>query len=239
MLLRSWTTWTPLAGAAAVALTWGGKPGTLVLVFGGLLLATSVVAAVQHAELIAHRAGEPYGSLVLAVAVTVIEVGLIVALMTAGGPAADTLARDTVFAAVMITLNGIVGLSVLVAALRDGQAEFNSEGAATALTSVATLATLTLVLPSFTTSRPGAEFAPAQLAFAAVASIGLTIPAIAIASIWLDGPLLLGLGETQIVLLTISALVGALTVLPGRATVQQGAVHLALALAFVFLAIRP
>jgi Ca2+:H+ antiporter len=79
-----------------------------------------------------------------------------------------------------------------------------------------------------------------NLAFgSAMASIGLTIPAIAIASIWLDGPLVLGLGATQMVLLAVTAVVGALTVLPGRATLQEAAVHLVIAAAFVFLAINP
>ena len=77
-----------------------------------------MIAAVHHAEVVAHRAGEPYGSLVLAVAVTVIEVALIVTLMVTGGGDAATLARDTVFAAVIITCNGIVGLSLLAGTWR-------------------------------------------------------------------------------------------------------------------------
>jgi Ca2+:H+ antiporter len=255
----------------------------------------------------------------------------------------------------MITTNGILGLSILAGALRQGIASFNAEGTATALATVLTLTTLTLVLPRFTTSTPGPDFSPTQLAFAAVASlalyllfvlvqtvrhrdyfvppetaaaehasppsgrqalaslglllvalvavvglakvespaiedavaaldapatavgvviallvlapetlaavrnarrgrvqtslnlalgsamasIGLTIPVIAIASIWLEGPLVLGLEGTQIVLLGITAAVGALTVLPGRATLQEGGVHLVLLAAFLVLAIRP
>jgi len=73
----------------------------------------------------------------------------------------------------------------------------------------------------------------------AIASIGLTIPAIAVASIWLEGPLILGLGPTQLVLFAITMLVGSLTVLPGRATVQEGAVHLVLLGAFLLLAVIP
>ena len=72
-----------------------------------------MLAAVHHAEVVAHRVGEPFGSLVLAVAVTVIEVALIVTLMVSGGKDTAALARDTVFAAVMITCNGIVGLCLL------------------------------------------------------------------------------------------------------------------------------
>ena len=73
----------------------------------------------------------------------------------------------------------------------------------------------------------------------AMASIGLTIPAIAVASIWLDGPLVLGLGATQMVLLALTAVVGVLTVVPGRATLLQAGVHLVLFAAFLFLAISP
>jgi Ca2+:H+ antiporter len=287
-------------------------------------------------------------------------VALIVTLMADGGTKYSSLARDTVFAAVMITCNGIVGLSLLVGAVRSGVAVFNAEGSGALLASVATLATLTLVLPTFTTSRPGPEFSGPQLTFAAVASlclyglfvavqtvrhrdyflpvtqegeiqdpgehaeppttraalvslalllialiavvgnakavsptiesgvesaglphavvgviiallvlapetlaavraarrervqtslnlglgsamasIGLTIPAIALASVWLTGPLLLGLGPTHMVLLALTVVVGALTVVPGRATLVQGGVHLVLFAAFVFLAVSP
>jgi Ca2+:H+ antiporter len=323
-----------------------------------IALAGAVLTAVHHAEVVAHRVGEPFGSLVLAVAVTVIEVGLIVTLMVSGGPETASLARDTVFAAAMITMNGILGLCLIVGAVRSGLAVFNAEGTGAALATVATLATMCLVLPAFTTSRPGPEFSPAQLTFAAVvslllyglfvvtqtvrhrdfflpvetgqprpdehaappsarkawtsvalllvalvgvvglakvesksiedglaaiglphafvgvviallvllpetiaavraawrnqiqtslnlalgsamASIGLTIPTIAVASIWLDGPLLLGLGSTQMVLLALTVVVGVLTVVPGRATRLQGGVHLVLLAAFVFLAINP
>jgi Ca2+:H+ antiporter len=350
-LLR-WTILGPVIGLLLLVATWGTHPPTVILVIVGLFLAASVLGAVHHAEIIAHRVGEPFGSLVLAVAVTVIEVGLIVTLMVGDSAGNETLARDTVFAAAMITTNGILGMSVLIGALRDHTASFNAEGTATALATVGTLAVMTLVLPTFTTSAPGPEFTSSQLAFAAVvsvalyglfvfvqtvrhrdyfvseteehaappsdrdalfsltllvvalvavvglakvespaiedvvtglgapksavgvviallvlgpetlaayrnarrgrvqtslnlalgsamASIGLTIPAIAVASIWLDGPLVLGLDTTQIVLLVITMIVGALTVLPGRATVQEGGLHLVLFAAFVFLAVNP
>jgi Ca2+:H+ antiporter len=353
-----WTTAVPLAAVVVLALTWGRALGWAPVVVVGAILAGAVLSAVHHAEVVAHRVGEPFGSLVLAVAVTVIEVALIVTLMVSGDPSETaTLARDTVFAAVMITLNGIVGISVLVGALRRHVAEFNAEGTGSALAAVATLATLCLVLPTFTTSRPGPEFSTPQLVFAAVASvaiyglfvvvqtvrhrdyflpvgevvsedehapppsdratltslallvvalvavvglaktispaiedgveaagfppsavgviiallvlapeslaavraarrdrvqtsfnlalgsamasIGLTIPTLAVAMIWLEGPLELGLGATQMVLLAISVVVGALTVVPGRATLLEGGVHLALFGAFLFLAVNP
>jgi Ca2+:H+ antiporter len=354
----SWTTVVPVLAVLVTAATWGSKPGTVVLVIVAALLGSAVLAAVHHAEIVAHRVGEPFGSLVLAVAVTVIEVALIVTLMVAGGDEASTLARDTVFAAVMITCNGIIGLSLLVATLRHRTASFNAEGTASALATVATLATLSLVVPSFTTSRSTPEFSPLQLTFAAIASlvlyalfvlmqtvrhrdyflpaqtarndpehhaepptrqaavtslwlllvslvavvglaklespaiedvvadvgapqsavgviialvvllpetlaavrnarsdrmqssfnlgfgsaiasIGLTIPVIALASIWIDTPLVLGLGPLQTVLLGLSVVVAALTVLPGRATLQEAGVHLVLFASFVFLAFVP
>lgn len=156
------------------------------------LLAGSVLAAVHHAEVVARHIGEPFGSLVLAVAVTIIEVSLIVTLMIAGGPDTATLARDTVFAAAARN------------AARDRvQVSFN-------------------------------------LAFgSAMASIGLTIPAIAVASIWLDGPVDLGLGATQMVLLALTVIVGILTVVPGRAALLRGGVHLVVCAAFLFLAANP
>jgi Ca2+:H+ antiporter len=109
-----------------LAVTWGSHPAVAVVVIIDVFLAGAVLAAVHHAEVIAAKVGEPDGSIVLAVAVTVIEVGLIVTLMISGGSEAETLARDTVFAAVMITCNGIVGVSILTAALRDRVATFNA-----------------------------------------------------------------------------------------------------------------
>lgn len=376
----SWTTVTPLLAAAALAIAWGRHPGSIVLGVLALLLVGAVLAAVHHAEVVAHRVGEPYGSLVLAVAVTIIEVGLIVTLMVSTDKDTAGLARDTVFAAVMITVNGIVGISLLVGALKHHLAVFNPEGTGAALATVIALAVLCLVVPSVTTSEPGPEFTGAQLAFAAIASlalygmfvftqtirhrdfflpvtsgqhspvvtsagggggdsfayapadldedghadpptdratwasfgllvislvavvglakiespaiesgvaalgfppavvgvviallvlapesiaavraaarnrvqvslnlalgsamasIGLTIPALAVASLWLDGPLELGLNQLQTVLLLLTAAVAILTVVPGRAKPLQGGVHLVLLAAFLFLTIAP
>src|SRR4051794_31816503 len=156
-----------------LALAWGRHPGTVAAVAIAAFLIGAVLSAVHHAEVVAHRVGEPFGSLLLAVAVTVIEVALIVTLMAGGRGDTSTLARDTVFAAVMITLNGIAGLSLLIGAVRYRMAVFNPEGAGSALLTVVALATLTLVLPRFTTSTPGPQFSGAQLAFAAVASLVL------------------------------------------------------------------
>lgn len=354
-----WTVTVPMLALVALALTWGRSlPGAVVAVVG-VFLAGAVLAAVHHAEVIAHRVGEPFGSLVLAVAVTIIEVALIVTLM-AGAPVKNaTLARDTVFAAVMITCNGILGLSILLTALRHRVAVFNAEGTGAAFATIATLATLSLVLPTFTTSTPGPQFNTAQLTFAAVASlglyglfvatqtlrhrdyflqvtaegelldedhgelptsrealtslgllgvalvavvglakvvsptiesavaeaglpssvvgvviallvllpetiaalraavdnrvqtslnlalgsalasIGLTVPAVAVASVWLSGPLVLGLGPTHMVLLALTVAIGTLTVIPRRATPLQGAVHLSVLAAYLVLAVSP
>jgi len=357
--LLTWTTLAPPLALVALVLAWGRDLGALPVVVVAAALAAAVLAAVHHAEVVAHRVGEPFGSLVLAVAVTIIEVALIVTLMISGGKDSTSLARDTVFAAVMITCNGIVGLSLFVGARRYKLISFNAEGTGAALATVTTLAAMTLVVPTFTTGETGPEFTPSQLAFAAVislilygmfvstqtvrhrdfflpvgkegepladehanppsdratwsslglllvslvavvglakvespaiesavaaagfpqsfvgvviallvllpetlaavraaqrnriqislnlalgsamASIGLTIPAIAVAMVWLEGPLLLGLGPTQMVLLGLTVLVSVLTVVPGRATRLQGGVHLVLLAAFVFLAVNP
>ena len=137
------------------------------------LLAGTVFAAVHHAEVVAARVGEPFGSLVLAVAVTVIEVALIVSLILSGGPDKAALARDTVFAAVMIVCNGIVGLCLLAGGARYREQGFQVRGAASALAVLATLATLTLVVPNYTLGRVGPAFTPAQLVFVGVVSLAL------------------------------------------------------------------
>ncbi|MCW2817779.1 MAG: putative ionic transporter [Marmoricola sp.] len=356
----SWTEIAPPLALVALAVTWGRTPGAVGLVLVAVMLGAAVLAAVHHAEVVAHRVGEPFGSLVLAVAVTVIEVALILTLMLGGGPDVSTLARDTVFAAVMITCNGIVGLSLLVGAVTFGTTQFNAEGTGGALACVITLATTCLVLPNYTTTTRGPEFSGSQLAFvalaslalyalfvvtqtvrhrdfflpvgtggetlpeedhaarpsirrtwislallvvslvavvglakieskpiekavsgaglpqavvgvviallvllpesiaainaarrgrtqislnlglgSAMASIGLTIPTIAVATIWLDGPLNLGLDQTHVVLLALTAVISVLTVVPGRATRLQGGVHLVVMAAYLVLSVQP
>ncbi len=362
-----WTLAVPAVALAALVTTWGRHPGDAVLALAALVLVGAVIASVHHAEVVAHRVGEPFGSLILAVAVTVIEVGLIVMLMTSGGSGVSTYARDTVFAALMITLNGIVGISLLVGALKHHLVSFNPSGTGSALSTVIALAAVTMVLPAFTISAEGLEFSSSQLAFAAVASlalytgfgftqtvrhrdfflpvtsdeygritglvdedgdghadppsdrqawqslgllfaslvsvvglakllspaiedavadaglpyavvgvviallvlapesiaavrnaardrvqtslnlaygsamasIGLTIPTIAVAMIWIDGPLELGLESMQLVLLSITVVVSVLTVAQGRAKAQQGMVHLVLFSTFIVLAVNP
>src|SRR6201996_5195451 len=167
----SWNVVVPLAAVVVLALTWGETLGPALVGLAAVFLIGAVLAAVHHAEVVAHRVGEPFGSLVLAAAVTVIEVALIVELMASGGNEAATLARDTAFAALMITTNGIAGLSLLLGSRRYGVTLFNAEGSGAALATLAPLATLSLAMPAFTASHEGKEFSPGQLAFAAVASL--------------------------------------------------------------------
>ncbi len=160
----------PLAGCAALAGAHAG--GAMVLVLA-LALAGSVLAAVHHAEVIAHKAGEPFGSLVLALAVTIIEVALIVSLMLSGGATTEALARDTIFAAVMIILNGMVGLCLLAGGVRHREQSFGTRGVSSTLAVLAALSVLTLILPNYTTSVAGPYYSPAQLVAVALVSLVL------------------------------------------------------------------
>jgi Ca2+:H+ antiporter len=329
----------------------------LLLPLGALLglacaaaLIGAVFVAVHHAEVVAHKLGEPLGTLVLAMAVTVIEVALILSMMLAGGPETAVLPRDTIFAAVMIICNGVVGICLLLGAMRHHEQLFRLESAIA-------LSTLSLVLPSFTTSAPGPAYTPAQLAFAgiaslvlwatfvfvqtvrhrdyflptgnaadedlhaqppsagqawasfglllvalvsvvglakvlspaieravaaagapkatigiaiallvllpetwaavraaradrlqssinlaigsALASIGLTIPVVALAAVVLDMQLMLGLGPKDLVMLLLTFIVAAFTLATGRTNIMLGAVHLVLFAAFLFLSLVP
>jgi len=167
-----WWAWTwPLVGCIVLGLQFFlGSGGPLAAAEAFALIAT-VFAAVYHAEVVAHRVGEPFGTLVLALAVTIIEVALIVSMMITGGPDKAELARDTVFAAVMIVCNGIVGLCLLAGGVRHREQAFQLQGANAALVVLIALTTLTLVLPNLTTTTAGPTFSPAQLIFAAVVSL--------------------------------------------------------------------
>jgi len=136
-------------------------------------LIASVLAAVHHAEVVAHRVGEPFGSLVLALAVTIIEVALIVSVMLSGGEVTAALARDTIFAAIMIILNGMVGLCLLIGGSRHGEQAFGLYGVNAALATLAAMSVITLVLPNTTTTTVGPFYSPSQLALVAVASLVL------------------------------------------------------------------
>lgn len=353
----AWVLVVPIVACIILSALWGLQLTLIFLPFVVVVLVGAVVAAVHHAEVIALRVGEPFGTLVLALAVTVIEVSLIVALMISGGKAAGTLARDTVFATIMIICNGVVGLCLLLGALRHRVLTFRIEGTTPALSTLATLATLALVLPTFTSSTPGPTLSLSQLIFVAVvsfvlyaififvqtvrhreyflpldseskdkvltvvpsnsmilaslallflsliavvglaktlapnienlvtaasvphavvgiaiaimvllpetvaavraalrnrmqtsfnlalssalATIGLTIPAVIVTSIFLGLSLQLGIPNKEIVLLMLTLLISTMTLSSGIATVMQGALHLVLCLVFLFLALVP
>ena len=351
-----WAVAWPALAWVILAIGFYAGPGRVVAAAEGLILMATVFAAVYHAEVIAHRLGEPFGTLVLAIAVTVIEVALIVSMMIAGGPEKSELARDTVFAAVMLVCNGIVGLCLLAGGVRHREQGFQLQGANAALAVLIALTALSLVLPNFTSSAPGPIFSTPQLIFAgsaslilyssflfvqtvrhrnfflpeegaaegtlapppsyvtslislgllmvglvaivvlakaltptleyaigtlgaprsfvgiviaalvllpegmaafraarvnrlqtsmnlalgsALASIGLTIPAVAAVSILLAKPLTLGLNGKEEVLLVLTLLISVVTLGTGRTTVLQGIVHLVILAAFLFLAIVP
>jgi Ca2+:H+ antiporter len=347
--------WPALAWVTLPLIQFVGASGFVDAAAGAILIGT-VFAAVYHAEVVAHRTGEPFGTLVLAVAVTVIEVSLIVSVMLAEPAEKAGLARDTVFAAVMIICNGIVGLCLLSGGARHHEQTFHVHGASAALAVLAALTCLTLIFPNVATSAPGPFFSTSQLVFAgtvslvlygsfvftqtvrhrdyflpiaigdeethaptpsnttafisaglllvalvaiiglakaltptleagiakvgapkavvgiviaalvllpeglaalraaranrlqtslnlalgsALASIGLTIPAVAAVSIVLGQPLELGLGTKDQVLLALTILVGVITLGTGRTTVLQGIVHLVIFAAFLFFAAVP
>jgi Ca2+:H+ antiporter len=350
----AWT-WPALAWLVLLA-TFPGGAGAVLAAAAGIALITTVFAAVYHAEVVAHRVGEPFGTIVLAVAVTVIEVALIVSVVIAAPAEKADLARDTVFAAVMIVCNGIVGACLLWGGARHREQGFQLQGASAALAVLAALTTLTLILPNVATSVPGPVFSTSQLAFAgvvslvlyggfifvqtvrhrdyflpvepdhggahapppsnrialvsagillaalvavvglaksltpvlesavhvldvpkglvgtviaalvlmpeglaalqaaranrlqtslnlalgsALASIGLTIPTVAVVSIVLHQPITLGLEQKDQILLALTLFISVITLGTGRTTVLQGIVHLAIFAVFLFFAVVP
>ncbi|HSD35969.1 MAG TPA: hypothetical protein VLC92_00580 [Rhodocyclaceae bacterium] len=148
-------------------------PAGPVFALAAIALIGAVFAAVHHAEVIAHKVGEPFGTLILAVAVTVIEVALIVSIMLSAGPDKSTLARDTVFAAIMIVCNGIVGLCLLLGGVRHHEQGFELQGASAALGVLCALSVLTLILPNYATSTPGPTLSNSQLIFVGLISLVL------------------------------------------------------------------
>jgi Ca2+:H+ antiporter len=353
-----WWTWSvPLAACVLLAAKFSAMvpaAAIFVLIPAAVLLFAVVFAAVHHAEIVALRVGEPFGSIVLAIAVTVIEVALIVSMMLAAKEGGDALARDTVFAAVMLVLNGVVGLCLVFGGARHGEQSFQEQGATAALSVLGTLAAITLIVPNYTRAISGPFYSPAQLLFvgfvslclygvflfvqtvrhrdyfiaaadsdhvevtpsglitlislgllivslvavvllakslspsleravsaaglppafvgvviaaivllpegvaaiaaaranrlqtslnlalgSALASIGLTIPAVAIVSLWIDQPLTLGLAPEEMTLLILTLFISTVTLATGRTTILQGAVHLVIFGVFFFLAAMP
>jgi Ca2+:H+ antiporter len=159
--------------AVVTAAGYGFTPSTGGVLFAVVLLAIlfgTVFAAVHHAEVIAHRIGEPYGTLLLTLAVTIIEVALIATIML-GDKAVPALARDTVFAVVMIVCNGLVGICIFVGGVRYREQDFQVSGANLYLSMLFVLATMTMVLPNYTATTPGPVYSAAQLGFVSVVTI--------------------------------------------------------------------
>jgi len=157
--------------ATALGLTFTPSAGGLL--FAGVLLAIlfgTVFAAVHHAEVIAERIGEPYGTLLLTLAVTIIEVALIATIMLGDKPV-PALARDTVFAVVMIVCNGLVGLCIFIGGLRYREQDFQVSGANLYLSVLFVLATITLIMPNYTLTAPGPVYSAAQLGFVSVVTL--------------------------------------------------------------------
>ncbi|MDH2997702.1 ionic transporter y4hA [Pasteurellaceae bacterium LFhippo2] len=140
---------------------------------GGGLLIGSVLSAVHHAEVVAHKVGEPFGTIILALAITIIEVALIISLMIAGGDNAAYLARDTVFAAIMLILNGILGGCLLIGGIKHKVQFFHKKSVSTALVTLMSILVLTMILPNFTTSSSGGTYTASQMIFVALASLVL------------------------------------------------------------------
>ena len=156
---------TAHTAVAVLAAAWLLAIGPVLLAASIVMVVASVLAAVHHAEVVAHRVGEPFGTLVLALAITAIEVALIVSLMLAGGSDQSALARDTIYATVMIIVSGVVGICVLLGGLRHHEQVFRIEGAGPAFAALVTLATLVLILPVFTSSAPGSGYSGCATAF--------------------------------------------------------------------------
>lgn len=165
--------WSLLLPLAAWAVYFVGLNSTMLQLAGGALLIGSVLSAVHHAEVVAHKVGEPFGTIILALAITIIEVALIVSLMVAGGENTAYLARDTVFAAIMLILNGILGGCLMIGGLRHHEQFFSKKSASTALVTLVVILTITLVLPNFTTSTVPGTYSSSQLVFVAIASLVL------------------------------------------------------------------
>lgn len=171
-----WTVAFPIISAALVLLYFSGllpKGSGILLLVEVVLLCGVVFAAVHHAEVVSARVGEPYGAIILAVAVTIIEAGLIVALMLAADNGGPTIARDTVYAAVMLVLTGLIGISLVFGGHRHYEQKIRVSGTSSYLAVLGTLATIALILPNFTTSTTGPTYSTVQLTAAAFVSIML------------------------------------------------------------------
>src|SRR5689334_8827430 len=170
-----WTWLIPVLSLALLVAAVIGGVGMFLGVLCGAALIAAVMVAVHHAEVVAHRVGEPLGTLILALAVTVIEAALILSMMIAGGSDTAPLTRDSIYAAVMIFCHGGIGLCILVRGLAHREETFRVEGAGAGLAALMVMSTLTLVLPVYTTTSGPGTYSASQLAFLAVASAALWV----------------------------------------------------------------
>ena len=170
--MRSLLQWTIIIPVLAWALFFSGLVDNVFFqVVASLLLILSVMSAVHHSEIIAERVGEPYGTIILAISITVIEVSIIISLMLSEGEGAASLARDTVYAATMLILNGIVGLCLLIGSLKHYEQNFSKPSVTIALVSLISIVVFTLVFPTFTESVAGSYYSTPQLIFASIACL--------------------------------------------------------------------
>lgn len=172
--IPAWCLAGPFLGGLLVAAKTAGliyPTNPIVLILAIAFLGVAVFAAVHHAEVLAVRIGEPFGSILLALAITTLEVGLIISVMVSGSAGSDAVARDTVYSVVMIVLNGIVGLCLLTGARRHYEQEFRVQGAVGILSVISTLAIIALVLPNFTKTTPGPTLSQSQLIFVGAVSL--------------------------------------------------------------------
>lgn len=171
--MRHLLRWTTIIPVLAWALLFSGfiSGSSIFQIIAGILLIGSVMSAVHHSEVIAERVGEPFGTIILAISITVIEVSIIISLMMSEGQAAAALARDTVYAATMLILNGIIGLCLLIGGLRHYEQKFSASSVTIALVSLVSIIVFTLVFPTFTESVRGAYYSTPQLLFASVACL--------------------------------------------------------------------
>lgn len=173
--MKSLIQWTTIIPALSWILFFSGliQYNSIVQVIASILLILSVMSAVHHSEVIAHRVGEPYGTIILAVAITVIEVSIIISLMISGGEEAVSLARDTVYSATMLILNGIVGLCLFIGGLKHHEQTFSKHSVTIALVSLVSIIIFTLVFPTFTSSIEGPYYSTAQLIFVSIACLAI------------------------------------------------------------------
>jgi Ca2+:H+ antiporter len=165
--------WTIIFPLVAAIFYLAGFLNNLIItnIIGAILLFASVLAAVHHAEVIAHKVGEPYGTIILAICITILEVGLIISFMLSGGEGSQTYARDTVFAAVMIILNGILGICIWVGSRKYKEQFFITNSATSYLVSLVAILVLTLILPNYTSSARGPYYSESQLVFISLACL--------------------------------------------------------------------